>query len=409
MKKLFILSILLSTLAFSGCETVKEIDSALYGLSNEVARKDNITGRRTLSLHDREAQIQQGDKYAVELIQQFKAKGVKINEACDPEMYWRLESVFKKIHSISHYNDEDWQVVLVDADEFNAFVNGGTYVFVFSGLMNQVNDDELAAVLGHEIAHVVANHMGEQRSHAIASMLSGSESIKRDSFAAAFTHENEEEADMVGILYTALAGYNPFAARDIWQRMYDQSGDAWTGRVHDHPVYSERSAATEELARKVLGYYEPGQVNPHASELLNKNVLWDNSGICNIQGGEGGGILAVLEAAADSYMRHQEAKTEEYRQTAKNSFVSGVRNSITFRNLKVVNWDTFQVEFYYTGYQVLKDIHFECHVQDDIVVRTNSGGPIYPYNTYIIRFHDQRLRSVYSAPPIENIRVLNAE
>ena len=82
---------------------------------------------------------------------------------------------------------------------------GGTYIFVNKGFMDDVkDDDELAAVVGHEIAHVTANHLGEQSSYTMAAMLRGSKGVKKESFQAAFTFKSEEEADEVGTLYATL-------------------------------------------------------------------------------------------------------------------------------------------------------------------------------------------------------------
>lgn len=166
-----------------------------------------------------------------------------------------------------------WTPLLLPLPGFNAFVNGGTYLVVHYEVMNQVTDDELAAILGHEIGHVAANHVYEGMTYQAVAALTKSHSAKREGFRTAYTHENEKEADEIGILYAALAGFDPFAASRIWARMFKETGNDIENFVHDHPINSERETETRKIGAKVYTYYQAGKQNPDFERILVSNAL----------------------------------------------------------------------------------------------------------------------------------------
>lgn len=168
-----------------------------------------MTGQRTLSVADRSAQIKQGNAAVEQLLSAEKKAGRKVDAALDRQQYQRLIRIFDRVHQVSHLNQERWQPILIDRDSFNAFTTGGTYIVVHRGLMQQLNDDEVAAVIGHEIAHTVANHVGERQTSQQLSLLASS-AARQQGYQAAFTHELEREVDRIGvsaILSTALGAY----------------------------------------------------------------------------------------------------------------------------------------------------------------------------------------------------------
>lgn len=304
----------------SGCETMKSVDRGLYQVTDSVSEQDRVTGRRTLSLQDRTQQIEKGNAAAKESIQQ-EYGGKPLNEALDPKAYARVVGIFQRVLAVSHMRSETWEVVLVPDDSYNASTFGGTIVVVNQGLMKQAeSDDEIAVVLGHELGHVAANHPFETLTQNLMSQAVRSKSAKTEKFQAAFTHENEREADKIGILYAALAGYDPGAASRIWQRMYAARGNSrvrqdGTPYWMNHPVYGERAAETASLAETVMPYYTPGKKNPQFAELLETNALWSHQEASDgLPAGSGGGALAALETATQAYTAHLKAKTEAARQ-----------------------------------------------------------------------------------------------
>lgn len=313
-----------TVMAISGCQALATIDQNLYQAAESVSEKDRVTGQRSLSTAARGAQIQQGNSVIKRLLAEEEKAGRAINQELDSKQYLRLVRVFDRLHQVGHLQRERWKPLLIKRDSFNAFTTGGTYIVVHSGLMEQLkSDDELAAVVGHEIAHTVANHLGESNTHRTLSRLTASRSAKTNAYQAAFTHENEREADRIGILYSALAGFDPFAAQRIWQRQYNKSGNGRALFLHDHPVNAERAVETGRVAKKVVSYYKPGQSNPKASQLIKNNTLWryQESGPA---AGEGGGVVALLSTAADALIKHETVKHEASRQQRTAQFVKAV-------------------------------------------------------------------------------------
>ena len=205
-----LVSFIMCLVLLSGCEALQSVDRGLYNAAETVSERDRITGQRTLSMASRGEQIAKGNAAVEQIIAAQKKAGKKINAALDRKAYQRLVSVFDRIHRVSHLANERWLPVLIDDPSFNAFTTGGTYIVVHSGLMHDLTSDaELAAVLGHEVAHTVANHVFERQTHQTAALIAGSEAARNGGYQAAFTHESEIEADRVGILYAALAGFDP--------------------------------------------------------------------------------------------------------------------------------------------------------------------------------------------------------
>jgi predicted Zn-dependent protease len=126
-----------------------------------------------------------------------------------------------------------WEVIVFDNDELNAFVLPGGKISVFSGLLRVADTpDALAAVLGHEIAHLTEGHVIErarsgQRSTAVSILGSAATGIPRDYFEFGasiglqlpFQRRQESEADIVGLNYMAQAGFDPRAGLALWQNM----------------------------------------------------------------------------------------------------------------------------------------------------------------------------------------------
>lgn len=307
----------LTAVALTACETLRAADEMLYSVAEQAAPEDRITGARTLNLSTRQADIERGNGRIEQAIKDAKAKNLPLNEAVDAEGYRRLTRILERIHAVSHFADEDgWQVLLLPDESFNAWVNGGTYVVVHKGLLDFVeNDDEIAAIIGHEMGHVAAGHISEAMASRLAVTLAGSESAGKSGYSQAFTNINEQEADRIGAVYAALAGYDPDAVPKLWARIAAKSPDNWTF-FHDHPASGERTRQTAGYANQVRGYYKPGRVNANAGELLACNKIW-----CRSEGGtaagEGGGVMAVLEATFNAWMTHEQAKVERERQAAK--------------------------------------------------------------------------------------------
>ena len=172
----------------TACEAMSDFDRALYTVTDAVTEKDRVTGIRSLSLENRAQQIRTGNQRTEEILAGHRSEGVATNEQVSPSAFARLKRIFDRVHSVSHLRNEEWTVVLVDDPEINAFVTGGTYVFVNSAVVATLLDDEIAALVGHEIAHVAANHLFESVSLAVAEAVVGSN--RTDRLGAAYSRGN---------------------------------------------------------------------------------------------------------------------------------------------------------------------------------------------------------------------------
>ncbi|KAJ3233428.1 hypothetical protein HDU81_002287 [Chytriomyces hyalinus] len=143
-----------------------------------------------------------------------------------------VQKVAKRIIAVSGLKDVDWEVYLIDSPEKNAFVIPGGKIFVFSGILPVVQDDDgLAAVLGHEIAHQIARHSAEKLSQMkilifgqlVLSIIFDAGYFARIlidvGLAKPFSRLTETEADYIGLKLMAQACYNPEAAVQMWRRM----------------------------------------------------------------------------------------------------------------------------------------------------------------------------------------------
>ena len=301
--------VFLLLVALASCQTLQQADKALYDGANRFSSKDLVTGERKLNFASREEQIKQGNAEALKIISDYESKGARLNEKLDANQYSRLQNIFKNIHQVSHLRDEVWQVVLLPEKEFNAFVTGGTFVFVNYGLMQSSPfDDEIAAVISHEISHVSANHVFERNASNTASMLAGSKLAKSSFMQSAYSQKDELEADKIGVLYMTLAGYDPEASARVWEKIYSRKGN--DGQViSTHPLAGQRLAQNRQTVNAVKQYLVPGQINPNYAYILEHNPLWNKGSFTSsIPAGAGGGIASMAETALNYYKEKQQAK-----------------------------------------------------------------------------------------------------
>lgn len=336
------------TLQLTGCETLKSIDKGLYSATDSVTATDRVTGERVMNLAGRKRQIAESKARIQESLRKLDAEGVKYNERLDAKAYARLKRVFGRIHAVSHMREESWDVYLIPKPGFNAFVSGGAEVVAHLDAVNQTNDDELAAVLGHELGHVAANHIYETQGHQVLAALAGKkQEIKTTSYQAAFSREHEKEADQIGVLYVALSGYDPYAASHLWDRLYRESGN-YRGWDSTHPANSERAAQTKMIANKVKDYYTQNERNPNFVTLLENNTLWRKRTTAS-KPGEGGGVLAVVNTVLNAKVQHERTRTEAMRNEAHIKALENFRNATQLVKVEPVAPNTLRLWFMWNG------------------------------------------------------------
>ncbi len=383
---------------------MKAVDHGLYQATERLSERDRVTGKRTLSIVDRAGQIKLGNTAALEIVkEQYGDK--PLNEALDADAYSRANRIFERVLAVSHMRNEDWTLILIPDDSYNAATTGGTTVIINHGMMKQAeSDDEIAMIMGHELGHVAANHPFEGITHEKLSALAGSKSVRTDSFQAAFTHDAEKEADQIGLLYAALAGYDPLVARDIWQRFYAASGNQHvnhdgTPYWADHPVNGERAVQTEELAQQVMPYYIPGKQNPQFAEILEDNVFWSHQGNTDtLEAGSGGGALAALETATQAYIAHQNAKIEVARQKRRADLTRYADSTSVVLGHGHMPDGQWGMQFRYQGSMPLTYMSvvgvFQPAGQQAFQIASEVHKPVRPGEVLTVQFTDSRLTGI---------------
>lgn len=266
MKK--IISILVASLAlqFSGCATTT---------------KDSVSGvSRSQFLLMPAATVDQMSAQAyTETLTKAKQKST-LN--VDKAMYNRVNGISQKlIAQVGVFRADavkwDWEVNVEKNDQLNAYCMPGGKIMVFSGLVEKLKttDDELAAVIGHEIAHALREHGRERMSQAYVQQfgLQALAAIVGDGvvgaaatqgaglgsqlfFALPNSREQERESDKIGLELAARAGFNPDAAVTLWQKMSASGNGAPPEFLSTHPASENRIADLKALAPKVRPLYE---------------------------------------------------------------------------------------------------------------------------------------------------------
>jgi len=172
-----------------------------------------------------------------------------------------------------------WEVNVVDSPAINAFCMPGGKIMVFRGLIEklQLTDDELAAVIGHEIAHALLQHGRARMSEAVlknvgvnlAALYFGLGELGATALAQAaqvaitlpYSRGHETDADLVGIELAARAGYDPRAAATLWRKMAAAGGGQPPQFLSTHPGHANRIREIEAALPKVLPLYERAKAN----------------------------------------------------------------------------------------------------------------------------------------------------
>ncbi|SHH72946.1 M48 family metallopeptidase [Ferrimonas marina] len=181
---------------------------------------------------------------------------------------------------------ETWEVVVFDSDQVNAFALPGGHIGVYTGLLKVAKtQDQLAAVMGHEIGHVLANHGNEQVSRGqmtnaglqIASVALGAGGVDNSDMIMAglgmgaqvgiilpFGREQELESDIIGLELMARAGFNPSASVSLWQNMAKASGGgAPPEMLSTHPSHDSRISELRYRQNQAQQWYQAARQAGH--------------------------------------------------------------------------------------------------------------------------------------------------
>ena len=169
--------------------------------------------------------------------------------------------------------DWQWEVALINSDQINAFCLPGGKIAFYTGILDQLqlNDDEAAMIMGHEMAHALREHARERLAKGTATSLGlrlGAELLGLGNLGAAaadmgsqllslkFSREDESEADLVGLELAARSAYRPQASVSLWEKMAKANGRGGLAFLSTHPSGSQRISTLQANIPKVNKLYE---------------------------------------------------------------------------------------------------------------------------------------------------------
>ncbi len=209
-----------------------------------------ITDRTQLMLSSSSYENEMGATAFGEYKQQYK-------RSTDAKYNAVLERCGAAIQKAAGQSDFDWEFIVFDTPTQNAFCLPGGKVAVYSGIMDLMkNEAELACIVAHEAAHAIARHGGERSSWAqlqtlgaIGIALGFNNETLNNIYGTGtqlgvmlpFSRENEYEADLIGLILMAKAGYDPQAAIHFWERFSQGKTPTWTEKISStHPCDADR-------------------------------------------------------------------------------------------------------------------------------------------------------------------------
>jgi predicted Zn-dependent protease len=245
-----------------------------------------ISNRRQLNLIPTSSMLQMSfDQYG-----QFLEKNVISVDMEKTEMVKRCGTRIKKAVeeylTINGLEEElknyEWEFNLIESNEINAWCMPGGKVVFYTGILPLTRDENgLAVVMGHEIAHAIADHGNERMSQGLMAQLGGvalavainekpeqTQQMWMSAFGAGaqlgvllpFSRLHESEADHLGLIFMSMAGYNPNHAISFWRRMAEYKGGAAPPEfLSTHPSDMKRIRQIEKLLPEAMEYYNASQ------------------------------------------------------------------------------------------------------------------------------------------------------
>lgn len=262
-----VLGALLAAILFlaTACETVQTTQSGVVGVDRS----------QRMAISSTEIDRAATQQYA-ELIAQEQKKGTVNRNATQVN---RVRSISNRlIQQVNAFRPDArnwrWEMNVLTSPEVNAWCMPGGKIAVYTGLIEklQVTDDELAAVLGHEMAHALREHARERASEqAVAGMgiqilsaIAGLGDLGAKGMEFAYmgllglpnSRSHETEADRIGVELAARAGYDPRAAISLWQKMSAIGGGGGPKFLSTHPPREDRIADLTAYSAKVMPLYQ---------------------------------------------------------------------------------------------------------------------------------------------------------
>lgn len=243
-----------------------------------------ITGRQQLNIVPMSSMLsmsfQQYDQFLSENTLSTDAEKVAMVKRSGDRISRAVEQYFVANDLSDEVKNYSWEFNLVESDQVNAWCMPGGKVVFYTGILPLTRDESgLAVVMGHEIAHAVAKHGNERMSQGLLAQFGGialTEALRTKPAATQqlwmavyglgaqvglilpYSRLHESEADRLGLIFMAMAGYDPNAAVGFWQRMAAQKGGASPPEfLSTHPSDQKRIESILSLIPEAMQYYKP--------------------------------------------------------------------------------------------------------------------------------------------------------
>ncbi len=255
----------------------------IAGCSSTTENSEVVGNRRQLLLVPSSQILQLSDQSYAQVKAKASAEG-KLDT--NPELVRRLQQVAKKIAAQSSLfrkdsAEWDWEVHLITSEELNAYCMPGGKIIFYTGIIEKLNltDAEIAAIMGHEVAHALKEHGRERMSEELVKSLGLNFLLVTNKMDAKYAgaanllttltvslphnRNQETEADGIGLDLMARAGYDPNAAVSLWQKMAGAGGNKPPEILSSHPTDRKRIDNLQNLVPKALPLYQQASAKPN--------------------------------------------------------------------------------------------------------------------------------------------------
>ncbi|HEX5131480.1 MAG TPA: M48 family metallopeptidase [Candidatus Krumholzibacteria bacterium] len=242
-----------------------------------------LTGRKQLNLiPDSEILSMSAQQYD-QVLQESKlstdAEKTAMIRRVGKRIQGAVEQYMRDTNNTHQLDGYKWEFNLIESDEVNAWCMPGGKVVFYTGILPVCKDDAgIAVVMGHEVAHAVAKHGSERMSQGLMAEMGGmalsaalasepeqTQQLAMTAFGVGaqfgallpFSRQQESEADHLGLVFMAMAGYDPHVAVPFWERMAAGGGGKPPEIMSTHPSDATRIANLKSLMPEAMKYYKP--------------------------------------------------------------------------------------------------------------------------------------------------------